>query len=170
MHTIDRRRDPRGLRLRGAFVTLDASTEHDGTADEAWFRRQVLRQLAADIDGIVVGAGGTAGGPAPTAAHDRSLAIAVEMRNARTWRRRTAVVASVGAPETADAIRATRRAGDLGADAVLVSPPAGELPDQGALGAHFRAIADAGGMPIVVGDVPGRTGVNVDADTLLRLA
>lgn len=170
MYTIDRRPDPRGLRLRGAFVVLDTPTAHDGTADEAGFRRQVRRQLVADIDGIVIEAGGGACRPTLTPVHDRLITIAVEMRNARTWRRRTAIIATVGAPETADAIRATRRARDLGADAVLVAPPAGELPDQWALEAHFREIADAGGLPIVVDNVPGRTGANVDADTFLRLA
>ena len=65
---------------------------------------------------------------------------------------------------------ATRRAAALGADAALIVTPYYNKPDQRMLEAHFRAIADEGGLPIVGYNVPGRTGANVEADTFLRLA
>src|ERR671915_940820 len=65
---------------------------------------------------------------------------------------------------------ATRRAAILGADAALVVAPYYNKPDQRMLEAHYRAVADEGDLPVVVYNVPGRTGTNVSADTLLRLA
>src|ERR671915_2389835 len=65
---------------------------------------------------------------------------------------------------------ATRRAAILGADAALVVAPYYNKPDQRMLEAHYRAVADEGDLPVVVYNVPGRTGTNVNADTLLRLA
>ena len=67
-------------------------------------------------------------------------------------------------------IEATRRAAALGADAALVVAPYYNRPDGRMLEAHYRAIADEGGLPIVVYNVPSRTGTNVDTDTFLRLA
>ena len=80
------------------------------------------------------------------------------------------VVAGTGSNDTRASIEATRRAAALGADAALVVTPYYNKPDQRMLDAHFRAIADEGGLPIVVYNVPGRTGANVEADTFLRLA
>ena len=80
------------------------------------------------------------------------------------------VVAGTGTNDTRASIEATRRAAALGADAALVVAPYYNRPDQRMLEAHFRAIADEGGLPIVVYNVPSRTGTNVEADTFLRLA
>ena len=80
------------------------------------------------------------------------------------------MVAGTGTNDTAATIRATRRAAELGADAALVVAPYYNRPDSRMLEAHFRAIADEGDLPIVVYNVPSRTGANVDADTFLRLA
>ena len=80
------------------------------------------------------------------------------------------MVAGTGSYDTAATIRATRRAAELGADAALVVAPYYNRPDGRMLEAHYRAIADEGDLPIVVYNVPSRTGTNVDADTFLRLA
>jgi 4-hydroxy-tetrahydrodipicolinate synthase len=80
------------------------------------------------------------------------------------------VVAGTGTNDTRASIEATRRAAALGADAALVVTPYYNRPDQRMLEAHFRAIADEGGLPVVVYNVPSRTGANVDAETFLRLA
>ena len=83
---------------------------------------------------------------------------------------RIPVIAGTGSNDTRASIEATRRAAALGADAALIVTPYYNRPDQRMLDAHFRAIADEGGLPIVVYNVPGRTGANVEADTFLRLA
>ena len=156
--------------LRGALTALVTPFTADGDVDEAAFRRLVRWQVLAGIDGLVP-VGTT--GEAPTLSEserDRLIAIAVETVGERPSRGRVAVVAGTGTNDTAATIRATRRAADLGADAALVVAPYYNRPDQRMLAAHFRAIADDGGLPIVVYNVPSRTGTNVDADTFLGLA
>ena len=80
------------------------------------------------------------------------------------------MVAGTGTNDTTATIAATRRAAALGADAALVVGPYYNRPDQRMLEAHFRAVADEGDLPIVVYNVPSRTGSNLEADTFLRLA
>ena len=156
--------------LRGALTALVTPFTPDGAVDEAGFRRLVQWQVLAGIAGVVP-CGTT--GESPTLSseeRDRLIAIAVEAVAERPSRDRVAVVAGTGTNDTAATIAATRRAAVLGADAALVVAPYYNRPDGRMLEAHFRAIADDGDLPIVVYNVPSRTGSNVDADTFLRLA
>lgn len=162
--------DPRGPRLRGAFTALVTPFTVDGAVDETVYRRLVTWQLASGIDGLVP-CGTTGESPTLSSAErERLVAIAVELRDERPWRRRPTIIAGTGTNDTAATIRATRRAAELGADAALVVAPYYNRPDQRMLEAHFRAVADEGGLPIVAYNVPGRTTVNLEADTFLRLA
>src|SRR5439155_21876460 len=97
-------------------------------------------------------------------------ALTVETVAERPSRSRVTVIAGTGTNDTAATIAATRRAAELGADAALVVAPYYNRPDQRMLEAHYGAVADEGGLPIVVYNVPSRTGTNVEAGTLLRLA
>jgi len=156
--------------LRGAFTALVTPFTADGALDEAAFRRLVRWQILAGIDGLVP-CGTT--GESPTLSGDereRLIAATVEIAAERPATDRVLVIAGTGTNDTAATIRATRRAAALGADAALVVAPYYNRPDSRMLDAHFRAIADAGDLPIVVYNVPSRTGANVDADTFLRLA
>jgi 4-hydroxy-tetrahydrodipicolinate synthase len=156
--------------LRGALTALVTPFASDGAVDEAGFRRLVQWQVLAGIDGVVP-CGTT--GEAPTLSpeeRDRLVAIAVEAVAERPSRDRVAVVAGTGTNDTAATIAATRRAAALGADAALVVAPYYNRPDGRMLEAHFRSVADEGDLPIVVYNVPSRTGSNVDAETFLRLA
>jgi len=156
--------------LRGAFTALVTPFTADGSLDEASFTRLVRWQILAGIDGLVP-CGTT--GEAPTlteAERERLIALTVEVAAERPSRDRVAVVAGTGTNDTGATIRATRRAAELGADAALVVAPYYNRPDARMLEAHYRAVADEGDLPIVVYNVPSRTGTNVDADTFLRLA
>jgi 4-hydroxy-tetrahydrodipicolinate synthase len=156
--------------LRGAYTALVTPFTPDGTVDDAAFRRLVRWQVLAGIDGLVP-CGTT--GEAPTLSadeRDRLIAATVETVAERPSRGRVHVVAGTGTNDTAATIRATRRAAVLGADAALVVAPYYNRPDGRMLEAHFRAVADEGDLPIVVYNVPSRTGTNVDAATFLRLA
>jgi 4-hydroxy-tetrahydrodipicolinate synthase len=158
--------------LRGAFTALVTPFCADGTLDERAFRHFAAWQVLAGIDGLVP-CGTTGESPTLSAAErERVIAIAVEAAAAarRPGGRRVAVLAGTGTNDTRVTIRATRRAAALGADAALVVAPYYNRPDQRMLEVHFRAVADEGGLPVVVYNVPSRTGTNVDADTLLRLA
>jgi 4-hydroxy-tetrahydrodipicolinate synthase len=138
--------------------------------DEAAFRRLVTWQILAGIDGLVP-CGTT--GEAPTLSageRDRLIEIAVQVAAERPSRRRVPIVAGTGTNDTDATIAATRHAAALGADAALVVAPYYNRPDQRMLAAHFGAVADEGDLPIVVYNVPSRTGTNVESDTFLRLA
>lgn len=97
--------------------------------------------------------------------YDRLLRIAVE-----TCRGRVPVVAGTGQSNTAKTIRFNRRVAALGADAALVVTPPYVRPTQAGLLAHFRAVADEGGLPIVLYNVPGRTGCDMLPETTGALA
>src|SRR5438034_10617400 len=156
--------------LRGAFTALVTPFREDGTIDSAEVRRLVAWQVLAGIDGLVP-VGTT--GEAPTLTPDEReemIALTVETVAERGSRARVRVVAGTGTNDTRATIAATRRAAALGADTALVVAPYYNRPDGRMLDAHFRAVAAEGDLPIVVYNVPSRTGTNVDADTFLRLA
>jgi 4-hydroxy-tetrahydrodipicolinate synthase len=156
--------------LRGAFTALVTPFTPDGEVDEAAFRRLVRWEILAGIDGLVP-CGTTGESPTLSAAErERLIAATVEVARERASGDRLRIIAGTGTNDTAATIRATRRAAELGADAALVVAPYYNRPDGRMLEAHFRAIADDGDLPIVVYNVPSRTGTNVDADTFLRLA
>ena len=164
---------PRPTRPPSAAPSPPSSPRSPPTAtlDEAAFRRLVRWQVLAGIDGLVPC--GTTGESPTLSTDERERLIARDRRGRRASGRRataSAVVAGTGTNDTAATIAATRRAAELGADAALVVAPYYNRPDQRMLEAHFRAIADEGDLPIVVYNVPSRTGTNVEADTFLRLA
>ncbi|MBA2718112.1 MAG: 4-hydroxy-tetrahydrodipicolinate synthase [Chloroflexi bacterium] len=156
--------------LSGAFTALVTPFNGEGDVDEDALRRLVRWQVLAGIDGLVP-CGTT--GEAPTltpAERDRVIEITVETVAERASRGRVPVIAGTGSNDTRATIAATQRAAALGADAALVVAPYYNRPDGRMLEAHFRAIADEGGLPIVVYNVPFRTGTNVPAEVFLRLA
>ena len=156
--------------IHGALTALVTPFAPDGTLDEAALRRLIHWQILAGIDGLVP-CGTT--GEAPTLTQherDRVIATTVETVTEHTSRARITIVAGTGTNDTAATVAATRRAAGLGADAALVVAPYYNRPDARMLAAHFRAVADEGDLPIVVYNVPSRSGTNVDADTFLRLA
>jgi len=170
MQTIDRTISSPRPALRGAFTALVTPFAADGSVDEEALRRLVRWQVLAGIDGLVP-CGTT--GEAPTLTpveRDRVIALTVETVGERASRGRVPVIAGTGTNDTAATIAATQRAAALGADAALVVAPYYNRPDGRMLAAHFRAIADEGDLPIVVYNVPSRTGTNVPADVFLRLA
>jgi 4-hydroxy-tetrahydrodipicolinate synthase len=156
--------------LRGAFTALVTPFTSDGDVDQAAFGRLVRWQILAGIDGLVP-CGTTGESPTLTPAERETvIAMTVEIAAERPSRGRIRVIAGTGSNDTAVTIAATRRAAELGADAALVVAPYYNRPDGRMLEAHFRAVADDVDLPIIVYNVPSRTGSNVDAATFLRLA
>jgi 4-hydroxy-tetrahydrodipicolinate synthase len=161
---------PPGHQFRGAFTALVTPFTAAGAIDEDTFRSLVRRQIDAGIHGLVP-CGTT--GETPTLSHEEDewvIGTTLEIASERPSRARLRIIAGTGSNSTATAIRSTRRAAELGVDAALVVAPYYNKPDQRMLEAHFRAVAEEGDLPIIVYNVPGRTGVNVEAATLLRLA
>ncbi len=170
MSTIERTAQTSRPRLHGALTALVTPFTPEGRIDEEAYRRLLTWQVLAGIDGLVP-CGTTGEAPTLTVAEREWLIrTTVEVVTERPSRQRIRVVAGTGTNDTAATIAATRRAAELGADAALVVAPYYNRPDGPMLEAHFRAVADEGDLPIVVYNVPSRTGTNVDADTFLRLA
>lgn len=151
--------------LQGVFTALVTPFNRDGSVDFDAFRALVQRQIDLGIDGLVP-IGTTGESPTLTDQEkDRLIAITAEVAAGKL-----PVIAGSGANCTQSAIEATRRAKDNGADHTLQVSPYYNKPSQQGLYEHFVAIAEKGELPSIIYNVPGRCGVNISVDTLLRLA
>lgn len=151
--------------LTGCFTALVTPFDSTGAVDSAAFAKLVDWQIAEGIHGLVP-VGST--GEAATMTLDERLAI-VRLCAERV-KGRVPVIAGAGGNDTKVAIETSKAMGDTGATHLLhVSPMYSKPPQRGIL-AHFRAIADAASLPIVVYNVPGRTASNIEAETTLALA
>ena len=150
--------------FRGVLPAL-VTPFRDGAVDEDAFVRLVERQIAGGVHGLVPV--GTTGETA-TLSHEEHRRV-VEICVA-TARGRVPVVAGAGSNSTAEAIELVRHAKTVGADAALVVTPYYNRPSQEGLYAHYKAINDAVELPVLVYNVPGRTGVDISNEVLERLA
>ncbi|WP_222705238.1 4-hydroxy-tetrahydrodipicolinate synthase [Numidum massiliense] len=116
-------------------------------------------------DGIVV-AGTTGESPALTVEEK----IALFRHVARTANGRATVIAGTGSNSTAATVELTKQASECGVDGILLVAPYYNKPSQAGLYEHFRTVAAATELPIMLYNIPGRTGVNMSADTVVRLA
>lgn len=127
-------------------------------------------KLAADLisrgcEGLVLN-GTTGESPTTSDAEKRQLISAVREAVGAS----VPLVAGVGTADTAHTVELARQAEAAGADGLLVVPPYYSRPPQAAVEAHFRRVADATGLPVMLYDIPGRTGTRIEPDTMLRLA
>jgi len=137
----------------------------DGSLDEATLRKLIARQIEAGID-FLVPCGTT--GESPTLTHEehvRVVAITVEMAKGRV-----PVIAGAGGYNTAEVIPMARELAALGVDGILSVTPYYNKPTQEGLYQHYRAIAEAVDLPIILYSVQGRTGINIEPATVVRLA
>ncbi|MEH6420943.1 4-hydroxy-tetrahydrodipicolinate synthase [Pseudomonas sp. CGJS7] len=153
------------MRLSGSITALATPFTASGELDlDAW-RALLAQQLQAGTQAVVV-AGSTGEAAALyDAEYDTVLRIAVEQVGGRI-----PVLAGTGLSNTAKTIELTRHVAALGADAALVVTPPYVRPTQAGLLAHYRAIADDGALPIVLYNVPGRTGGDLLPETVGALA
>ncbi len=151
--------------LSGCGTALVTPFTASGTIDEPALRALVTAQLAAGID-FLVPCGST--GEAATLSvdeHVRVVALVVEVVNGRV-----PVIAGAGSNDTAKAVAMTRAVANAGATHVLHVSPMYNKPPQRGIIAHFTTIADASPVPVMLYNVPSRTGSNMEADTTLTLA
>ena len=144
-----------------ALVTPFRDREVDRRALEAL----VEAQIAGGINALVP-CGST--GEAATLTHEEHLAVVRAV--VRAARGRVPVIAGTGSNSTAEAIRLTRGAEEAGADAALLISPYYNRPTQDGIYRHYAAVADASGLPLILYNIPGRTGSNITPDTIARLA
>src|SRR3989441_11133299 len=149
----------------GSGTALVPPFRADGSLDEATLRRLVQRQIDAGIN-FLVPCGTT--GESPTLTHEehlRVVEITVELAKGKV-----PVLAGAGGYNTAEVVSLGRELADLGADGILSVTPYYNKPTQEGLFQHYRAIAEAISLPIILYSVQGRTGVNIEPATVRRLA
>jgi 4-hydroxy-tetrahydrodipicolinate synthase len=153
------------MKLEGVITALVTPMTADGALDEKALRKLVDFQIEGGVSGLVP-VGTT--GESPTLDGDeckRVIHIVVEQ-----VRGRVPVIAGAGSNSTSEAVHYAKDAKEAGANATLqVAPYYNKPTSQGFLG-HFRAIADAVDLPLIVYNIPGRTGKNIDNPTMLELA
>jgi 4-hydroxy-tetrahydrodipicolinate synthase len=151
--------------IKGSLVAIVTPMREDGSLDLDAYRRLIEWHIADGTNGIV--AVGTTG-ESPTVDYDEHcelIRIAVE-----TVRGRIPVVAGTGGNSTTEAVELTAFAKGVGADATLQVVPYYNKPTQEGLYRHFKAIAEAVEIPMILYNVPGRTVCDMQTDTALRLA
>lgn len=153
-----------GVMFKGAIVAI-VTPFKKGKVDESSLRKLVEFQIKNGTDGIVPC--GTTGESSTLSheEHDRVIEIVID-----AVKKRVPVIAGTGSNSTAEAIRLTRHAYKAGADGALMVAPYYNRPTQEGLYQHYKTVAEAVKIPIIVYNIPGRTGVNINPDTLARLA
>jgi 4-hydroxy-tetrahydrodipicolinate synthase len=149
-------------RLTTAMVTpfkKDLSIDWDGVATLA------QHLVSTGHDAIVLN--GTTG-EAPTTSDDEKDQIIKVVKDATGGK--VKIIAGAGNNETSHSVEQARRAAEAGADALLVVTPYYNKPPQAGIAAHFTAMADATDLSVMMYDIPGRTGIAIEPDTIVRLA
>jgi 4-hydroxy-tetrahydrodipicolinate synthase len=148
----------------GTYTAL-VTPFRNGAIDVAAFEKLVENQVAAGISGVV--AVGTTG-ESPTLSHEeRQEVIRLAVATAK---KRCQVLAGTGSNATQHAVADTQMAEKLGVDGALLVAPYYNKPSQEGLFRHFKTIADATALPVMLYNIPGRCGVDIAPDTVTRLA
>jgi 4-hydroxy-tetrahydrodipicolinate synthase len=150
--------------LKGIYTAV-VTPFKDGKLDEKAFRNLIEFQLKGGINGIVP-CGTT--GEAPTLSyeeHEKVIELAVKYVNGKV-----PVIAGTGSNSTQEAIELTEGAKKLGATFCLLTTPYYNKPTQEGLYQHFKAIAETVNIPLILYNIPGRTGINMTPETIFRLS
>ncbi|HPJ97773.1 MAG TPA: 4-hydroxy-tetrahydrodipicolinate synthase [Syntrophales bacterium] len=150
--------------FKGAIVAI-VTPFKNGRIDEEALRKLIEFQIEGGTSGIVPC--GTTGESATLTheEHDRVIEITID-----AVKKRIPVIAGTGSNSTAEALRLTKHAYEAGADGALIVCPYYNKPTQEGLYRHYKTIAGDVPIPIIVYNIPGRTGINLNPDTLARLA
>ena len=149
--------------FKGVFTAL-LTPFKNGELDEVSFRSFIDFQIESGIHGLVP-VGTT--GESPTVSHDEhKLAVEICIDQAN---KKVPVIAGTGSNNTAEAIELTNHACEKGADAALVVTPYYNKPNQEGLYAHYKAIAENSDIPIVIYNIPGRSIVDMNLETMNKL-
>lgn len=150
--------------LTGVFTALVTPFDSEGAFDKKTYAQLVEKQVEAGISGLVP-CGTT--GESPTLTHeeqDQIVELTVQLADGRV-----PVFAGTGSNSTAEAVRLSKHAKAVGADGIMVVNPYYNKPTQKGLFLHFESIASAVDLPCILYNIKGRTGVNLETDTLMKL-
>lgn len=148
-----------------ALCAMITPFTEEGALDLDGAQRLAERLVSEGCDGLVL-SGTTGESPTTTDAEKSALVAAVR----EAVGDRASIVAGVGTFDTRHTVELALEAEKAGADGLLVVAPYYSKPPQDAVEAHFRDVADAAGLPVVLYDIPGRTGTRIEPDTVIRLA
>jgi len=151
--------------FKGNYTALVTPFDKKGAVVKEELDRLIQEQINQGITGLVP-MGST--GESPTMSHKEHAEV-IEMV-IKMAKGRTQVIAGTGSNATLEAISLTKQAKEMGADASLQVTPYYNKPNQEGIYRHFMTIADSVDIPLIIYNIPGRTGRNIEVDTLMRLA
>ncbi len=153
------------MKFEGVYTAIITPfTSGGNSVDYTAYRELVERQVAAGIAGVVP-CGTT--GESPTLSHEEHRELI--RKTVEFVKGRIAVIAGTGSNSTSEAVRLTKHACEDGADAVMLVNPYYNKPNQEGLYQHFRTVAAVSEKPVVLYNIKGRTGVNLETETIVRL-
>ncbi len=150
--------------IKGSIVAIVTPMHADGALDYPGLRQLIDWHIAEGTDGIVIV--GTTGESATVSVEEHCALIKAAVEYAG---KRVPIIAGTGGNSTVEAIKLTEYAKEAGADAALVVVPYYNRPTQEGMYLHFKAIAEAVDLPIILYNVPGRTVADMSNETVLRL-
>lgn len=155
----------KSFKLQGAITAIVTPFQTNGKVDIAALKKIVDFQIEGGVDGIVVC--GSTGEAATLEVDEYELVVKTVIEKAR---KRVPVIAGASHNNTAKAVHLSKLAKKARADALLHTNPYYNKPTTSGLIAHFKAITDAVDLPLIIYNVPGRTGANMTAETTIKIA
>lgn len=153
------------MQQQGILVPIVTPFDRDGRLDLAALRQLVERFIEQGVAGVV--ACGTTGEYYALDEGERSQVLECV---AKTGKGRLRLIAGANDLSTHGAIARARQAAELGYEALMLAPPAYSLPDQDGIVAHFKAVAAASALPIILYNFPARAGVSIDVASVIELS
>ncbi len=154
------------MKFEGVYTAIITPFKDGGSKiDYDAYQKIIEKQIEAGISGIVP-CGTT--GESPTLTHQEHRELI--RKTVEYVKGRTSIIAGTGSNSTEEAVSLTRDACEDGVDAVMLVNPYYNKPNQEGLYRHFKATAEASSKPVIVYNIKGRTGVNVEVETMARLA
>ena len=151
--------------IKGSIVAIVTPMHADGSLDNSALRKLIDWHIAEGTDSIVIV--GTTGESSTVSVTEHCELIKLTVEHARG---RIPIIAGTGGNSTAEAIKLTECAKDVGADAALLVVPYYNRPTQEGMYRHFKAIAEAVDLPLILYNVPGRTVADMSNETIVRLS
>ncbi|GAK42186.1 4-hydroxy-tetrahydrodipicolinate synthase [Paenibacillus urinalis] len=152
--------------LKGIYVPVVTPFQTNHTLDLASFESYLKHLLVHDINGLVIN--GTTGECPTTSWEEVTSQVEIAKIVMKQLNKTVPIVIGTGTNDTLSSLKRTERAGELGADAVLVVTPYYNKPTGKGVVAHFSKIAEAG-VPVIAYEIPGRTGIRLSVDTIREI-
>ena len=149
----------------GLFTALITPFNHDKSIDYNSLEKLIIEQIEADVDGLVIL--GTTGESPAINENESNKIIELAVKTAKD---KIKIIVGTGSNSTAQSIKKSIKAQELGADAILSVNPYYNKPPQEGMYQHFLQTADSVDMPMILYNIKGRTAVNLETDTLLKLS